>query len=64
MDLVECKNNKKIYAMKRMTCHSIADQQKVQREIDYLKKIRHANIMELHDSYFKGKFNTLNYFSQ
>lgn len=47
-----------------MTCHSIADQQKVQREIDYLKKIRHPNIMELHDSYFKGKFNTLNYFSQ
>lgn len=54
VDLVECKNNKKIYAMKRMTCHSIADQQKVQREIDYLKKIRHPNIMELHDSYFKG----------
>lgn len=54
VDLIESKSNKRKYALKRMTCHSIEDQKKVLQEIEYLKKLKHSNIMELIDSTFKG----------
>lgn len=54
MDLVENTSTKKKYALKRITCHSVDDQKIAMQEINYYKKLRHPNIMELVDSTFKG----------
>ena len=57
VDLVENAHTKKRYALKRITCHSVEDQKQALQEIDYYKKIRHENIIELIDSAFKGYFS-------
>ncbi|KAJ8947500.1 hypothetical protein NQ314_008578 [Rhamnusium bicolor] len=54
VDLVENTTTKKKYALKRITCHSIDDQKIAMQEINYYKKLRHPNIIELVDSTFKG----------
>ncbi|CAH1107541.1 unnamed protein product [Psylliodes chrysocephalus] len=54
VDLVENTTTKKKYALKRITCHSIEDQKTAMQEINYYKKLRHPNIIELVDSTFKG----------
>lgn len=54
VDLVEHLSSKKKYALKRITCHSIEDQKLALQEIDYYKKVKHSNIIELVDSTFKG----------
>lgn len=54
VDLIENKSNKKRYALKRIICHSLEDQKLALQEVDYYKKIRHLNIIELVDSTFKG----------
>ena len=54
MDLVEDVNTRKLYALKRIVCHSIEDQKQALQEIEYYKKLRHSNLMELVDSTFKG----------
>lgn len=54
VDLVQNTTTKKKYAVKRITCHSIEDQKIAMQEINYYKKLRHPNIIELVDSTFKG----------
>ncbi|XP_056634313.1 serine/threonine-protein kinase 16 [Diorhabda sublineata] len=54
VDLVQNTTTKKKYALKRITCHSIEDQKIAMQEINYYKKLRHPNIIELVDSTFKG----------
>ncbi|CAH1987668.1 unnamed protein product [Acanthoscelides obtectus] len=54
VDLVENTTTKKKYALKRIVCHSIDDQKTAMQEINYYKKLRHPNIIELIDSTFKG----------
>lgn len=54
VDLVENTSTKKKYALKRILCHSVEDQKKAIQEINYYKKLRHPNIIELVDSTFKG----------
>lgn len=54
VDLVECSSSRKKYALKRIICHSADDQKLALREIDYYKKFKHPNIIELVDSTFKG----------
>lgn len=54
MELVENTNNKKKYALKRVTCHSIEDQKLALQEIEYYKKVKHSNLIELVESTFKG----------
>lgn len=56
VDLIESRRNKKTYALKRITCHSLEDQKLALQEIEYYKKIKHPNIIELVDSTFKGKY--------
>lgn len=55
VDLVENVNTKRRYALKRITCHSIEDQRTALQEVEYCKKIKHPNVIELVDSTFKGK---------
>ncbi|KAF2894083.1 hypothetical protein ILUMI_12093 [Ignelater luminosus] len=54
IDLVENTFTKKRYALKRIICHSIDDQKIALQEIEYYKKLKHPNIIELIDSTFKG----------
>ncbi|GLV35955.1 uncharacterized protein CBL_09827 [Carabus blaptoides fortunei] len=54
VDLVENVNNRRRYALKRITCHSIEDQRTALEEVEYCKKIKHPNVIELVDSTFKG----------
>lgn len=54
IDLVENVSTKKWYAVKRIICHSVDDQKIALQEIEYCKKLRHPNIIELIDSTFKG----------
>lgn len=54
VDLVENTSTKKKYALKKMICHSIEDQKFALKEIEYYKKLKHPNIVELVDSTFKG----------
>lgn len=51
---MECAATKKRYALKRIICHSVEDQKQALKEIDYYKKIKHRNIIELVDSTFRG----------
>ncbi|XP_044763717.1 serine/threonine-protein kinase 16 isoform X2 [Coccinella septempunctata] len=52
--LVENASTKKLYALKRIKCHSVDDQKVAMQEINYCKKIKHPNIIGLIDSSFKG----------
>ncbi|KAG5865233.1 hypothetical protein JTB14_012053 [Gonioctena quinquepunctata] len=54
VDLVENTTTKKKYALKRITSHSVDDQKIAMQEINYYKKLRHPNIIELVESTFKG----------
>ncbi|KAF5284648.1 hypothetical protein FQR65_LT13479 [Abscondita terminalis] len=54
IDLVENATNKRYYAVKRIICHSIDDQKIALQEIEYYRKLKHPNIIELVDSTFKG----------
>ncbi|XP_022908829.1 serine/threonine-protein kinase 16 [Onthophagus taurus] len=54
IDLVQNVHTKKLYALKKITCHSIEDQKIALQEIDYYKKLKHPNLIELIDSTFKG----------
>lgn len=57
IELVENTFTKKRYALKRIICHSIDDQKIALQEIEYYKKLKHPNIIELIDSTFKGICN-------
>lgn len=59
MDLVQNTRNKKLYAVKKIICHSIEDQKQALQEIEYHKKLKHPNIIELIDSTFKGLLEML-----
>ncbi|KAK4878150.1 hypothetical protein RN001_010656 [Aquatica leii] len=54
IDLVENAVTKRCYAVKRIICHSIDDQKVALQEIEYYRKLKHPNIIELIDSTFKG----------
>ncbi|KAI4454530.1 serine/threonine-protein kinase 16 [Holotrichia oblita] len=54
VNLVQSPRNKKLYAVKKIICHSIEDQKLALQEIEYYKKLKHPNIIELIDSTFKG----------
>lgn len=54
VDLIENTRTRKKYALKRIKCHSIEDQRTATVEINYCKKLRHSNIIELIDSTIKG----------
>lgn len=54
VQLVENSSTKKLYALKRIKCHSVEDQHIAIQEINYYKKIKHPNIISLVDSCFKG----------
>lgn len=54
VDLVENTSTKRRFALKRIVCHSVEDQKLALREIDYYKKFKHRNIIELIDSTFRG----------
>ncbi|KAL3271013.1 hypothetical protein HHI36_021514 [Cryptolaemus montrouzieri] len=54
VDLVENASSRKLYALKRIKCHSVEDQKIAMQEINYYKKIKHPNIIVLIDSSFKG----------
>lgn len=45
---------KKKYAIKKIICHSIEDQRVALQEVEYMKQIKHPNVIELIDSTFKG----------
>jgi len=47
VDLVEDSRSRKKHALKRITCHSIEDQQVAQREIDIMAKLEHPGIIRL-----------------
>jgi len=47
VDLVEDSRSKQKFALKRITCHSIEDQQVAQREIDTMKRLEHPGIIRL-----------------
>lgn len=54
IDLVENVATKKCFVAKRIICHSVDDQKIALQEIEYCKKLKHPNIIELIDSTFKG----------
>jgi len=47
VDLIEDTRSHKKFALKRITCHSIEDQQAAQREIDVMKELQHPGIIRL-----------------
>lgn len=48
VDLVECRRDRKTYALKRVLCHSKRDEQKFLKEVDYMKEFAsHSNIIDL-----------------
>lgn len=54
IDLVENTVTKKRYALKRITCHSIDDQNIGMREIEICKQIKHENVIQIIDYVLKG----------
>lgn len=59
VDLVENANTKKRYALKKIICHSIEDQNIALAEVEFMKQIKHTNVIELIDSTFKGNLQPL-----
>uniref|UniRef100_A0A0K8TRE1 non-specific serine/threonine protein kinase n=1 Tax=Tabanus bromius TaxID=304241 RepID=A0A0K8TRE1_TABBR len=54
IDLAENSVTKRKYAMKRITCHSIDDQNIALKEIEICRQVRHPNIVEVVDYILKG----------
>lgn len=54
IDLVENTANKKRYAVKRITCHSIEDQRNALREVEIHHLLKHPNIVKVYDSSVTG----------
>uniref|UniRef100_A0A1B0D4F1 non-specific serine/threonine protein kinase n=1 Tax=Phlebotomus papatasi TaxID=29031 RepID=A0A1B0D4F1_PHLPP len=54
IDLVENSTTKTKYALKRMTCHGIEDQQIALREIELSSSINHRNIINIVDYMVEG----------
>ncbi|KAF5285464.1 hypothetical protein FQA39_LY16638 [Lamprigera yunnana] len=54
IDLIENTTTRRCYALKHIICHSVDDQKVALQEIEYYKKLKHSNIIELIDSTFKG----------
>ncbi|KAK3874252.1 hypothetical protein Pcinc_020793 [Petrolisthes cinctipes] len=50
VELIEDAVTHKLYALKRITCHSQADQKVALAEVEYHNALRHANIVECIDS--------------
>ena len=45
MDLVEDKHSRKLYALKRMNCHSEEDERNALREVEYMNSFGHRNLI-------------------
>lgn len=54
IDLVENSVTKKKYVAKRITCHSVEDQQIALREVEVCRQIQHENVIKVIDSVVKG----------
>lgn len=54
IDLVENSITRKRYALKRITCYSIDDQNIGMREIEICRKINHENVVQVVDYVLKG----------
>ncbi|KAL1500722.1 hypothetical protein ABEB36_006169 [Hypothenemus hampei] len=54
VELIEHTTTKRKYALKRIKCHSIDDEQLAENEISYCKQLKHPNIIELIDACHKG----------
>lgn len=47
MELIQHPQTHEKYALKRIKCHSAEDERIALNEINYCKKLRHPNIIEL-----------------
>ena len=45
IDLVEDKHTRKLYALKRITCHCIDDERDALKEATYMREFRHLNLV-------------------
>jgi len=59
IDLVEESNTGKRFAMKRITCHSIEDQNDALREVETIRKFHHPNIVRVVGSSTWGQADIL-----
>lgn len=55
IDLVENATTHKRYACKRITCHSLEDQQHALREVELHALVRHANVVKVYDHALLGQ---------
>lgn len=51
---MENNTTKKRYAVKRITCHSIEDQQNALREVELHAAVKHANVVKVYDHALTG----------
>ncbi|ESN95483.1 hypothetical protein HELRODRAFT_102534 [Helobdella robusta] len=56
IDLVEDKHTKRFFALKKITCHSRADEQQALDEVSYMLKLKHPNLApcEVHSVISRG----------
>jgi len=60
IDLAENSRNKKLVALKRITCHSIQDQNNANFEIEIHRKFQHENLIQLLGSSLEGEADIVN----
>lgn len=51
---MESATTKRKFALKRITCHSIGDQQIAMREVELTRSLKHSNIVEIIDYELNG----------
>lgn len=54
IDLIENTTTKRKYAVKRITCHSVEDEQNALKEIELCKRIKHENVIHVIDYVING----------
>ena len=47
MDLVEEVTSHKVYALKRLTCHSVEEERLALQEVEVMKNVQHPNLVPL-----------------
>lgn len=45
VDLIEESRSHKVYALKRIPCHSREDEQVAEREVEYMLSVQHPNLV-------------------
>lgn len=57
VDLVEDVHTHKLYALKRITCHSKQDERMAMQEVEYHQTLTHPYILDCFDSALHGKYD-------